>query len=66
MFDIFGEAKATLIGRILKVTRRGAAPGAKSDVCDCVVSERDVVEPPGRTTPRRGPRQSDVTVVVDG
>jgi len=34
---ITGEAKATSTGRILKVTHQGAEPGAKSDVCDCVV-----------------------------
>jgi len=34
---IIGQAKATPVGRIFKVTHQGAAPGAKSDVYDFLV-----------------------------
>ena len=37
MFPTIGQAKATPTGRVLKVTHRGAAPAAKSDVYDCFV-----------------------------
>ena len=36
-FHIIGQAKATPVGRILKVTQQVAALGAKSDVYDCLV-----------------------------
>ena len=34
---IIGQAKATPIGPIFKVTHQGAAPRTKSDVYDCLV-----------------------------
>ena len=37
ILPIIGQAKATPIERILKVTHRGAAPGAQSDIYDCHV-----------------------------
>jgi len=40
---IIGQAKAMPIGRILKVTRQGAAPGTKSDACDCLTDYSDTV-----------------------
>jgi len=33
---VIAQAKAMPIGRILKVTHQEAAPGAKSDVWDCL------------------------------
>ena len=34
---IIVQAKATPVGYILKVTQQGAAPGAKSEVYNCLV-----------------------------
>jgi len=41
-FPVISQAKSTLIGRILKVTHWGAAPGTKSDAYDCLVCWWDV------------------------
>ena len=35
---VFGQAKATQVRRVVKVTHQGAAPtGAQFDACDCIV-----------------------------
>ena len=43
MFAHNGPYGAWLIGRILKVTHQGAAPGAKCNVYDCFVFVHTVV-----------------------
>jgi len=37
-----GLAKATPVGRMLKVTHRGSEPGEKSDACHCRVTKFEV------------------------